>query len=284
MGGAKTFKITDYDVSEKRKQFYRDLDKCRMALGYEIGSKEKRPHLQIYISFRRSYGFKSLKKVLGDETHFEQALVEDWNYELKDMDYELQDNRKQGSRSDLKVVKEILDSGGGMRQVCTEVFNLQAYRTAEKWLTYMETPRIVQDIDIRWYHGSSGSGKTRAVFDEFGTKVFTPINYKWWDGYDGHEVVLIDDFRKDFCKYHELLRLLDRYPYRVEYKGGSRQLKAPTFIITCPFHWQDVYSTREDLFQLCRRIKSTRLFGTEVKIGNTNYLDHDDFSGEDEDQ
>ena len=281
MGGSKSFRITDFDVSEKRKQFYRDLDKTRMALGQEICPKEETPHLQIYICFRRSYGFKSLKKILGEETHFEEALVDDWNYELKDMKYELQDNRKQGNRSDVANCKLTLETGGGMRDVCGKFFNLQLYRTSEKWLTYMETPRDIHEIDIRWYHGSSGHGKTEAVFNEFGTEVFSPINYKWWDGYDGHEVVLIDDFRKDFCKFHELLKLLDKYPYRVECKGGSRQMKALTIIITCPYHWNVVYSTREDLYQLERRIKSTRLFGTEVGIGNTNYPDLDDFSEND---
>lgn len=273
MGGNKTFRITDYNCTETRKQFYRDLDKMRMALAMEIGKKKERPHLQIFITFKRTYGFKSLKTILGPETHFEASLCSDWNYELKDMKYELQDFRKQGSRSDRDATIEILTSGGGMRDVCTKHFNYQLYRTAEKWLTYMEAPREIQDIDIRWYHGSSGSGKTRSVYKEFGTEVFCPITYKWWDGYDGQEVILIDDFRKDYCKYHELLKLLDEYPYRVEFKGGSRQMKAKTLVLTCPFHWKDTYSTREDLFQLERRITTTKLFGTEVGVGNTNYPD-----------
>ena len=50
------------------------------------------------------------------------------------------------------------------------------------------------------------------VYEE-NTNVFRPLNYKWWEGYDGHEVVLLDDIRKDFCKFHELLTLLDIYPY-----------------------------------------------------------------------
>lgn len=256
------------------------MDKTRMALGCEICPKSKTEHLQIFISFRQNYGFKSLKKILGNETHFEACKVDDWNYNLKDMRYEIQDNRKQGSRTDLMQCKQILEEGGNMRDVCTKYFNLQIYRTAEKWLTYMETPRKSQEIDIRWYHGSSGAGKTRSVYDEFGTKVFCPINYKWWEGYDGHEVILIDDFRKDYCKFHELLKLLDRYPYRNECKGGSRQIKATTFVITCPYSPSDVYSTREDLFQLTRRINQTRLFGTEVKIGNTDYLDLADLEGD----
>ena len=66
--------------------------------------------------------------------------------------------------------------------------------------------------------------------------------------------MLIDDFRKDFCKFHVLLRILDRYEFRVEVKGSSRQLRAKKIAITCPFHPRLVYETREDVGQLIRRI------------------------------
>ena len=43
-------------------------------------------------------------------------------------------------------------------------------------------------------------------------------NLQWFDGYMGQKVVCFDDFRKDFCTFHELLRLLDRYPMDVPVK------------------------------------------------------------------
>ena len=83
---------------------------------------------------------------------------------------------------------------------------------------------------------------------------------KFWDGYYGQKYVIIDDFRKDFCTFHELLRILDRYPYRVHIKGSSLYLEATTIIITSCFGPEEVYETREDLQQLMRRIDKIQIF------------------------
>ena len=71
---------------------------------------------------------------------------------------------------------------------------------------------------------------------------------------------MIDDFRKDWCKFHELLKLLDKYPIKVECKGSFYELLATTIIITAPFPPDYMHDTREDITQLMRRIKQVRLF------------------------
>jgi len=83
---------------------------------------------------------------------------------------------------------------------------------------------------------------------------------KWWEGYDAHENVIIDDMRGDFCKFHELLRMLDRYAYRIETKGGSRQFRAKTIIITSCYSPTEMFDTREDIQQLLRRIDEIKVF------------------------
>lgn len=79
---------------------------------------------------------------------------------------------------------------------------------------------------------------------------------KWWEGYDGHDDVIIDDYRRDFCKFRVLLHLLDHYPMRVECKGGSRQFRAKRLFITSPKSPTETWAGRtdEDLYQLTRRI------------------------------
>ena len=91
---------------------------------------------------------------------------------------------------------------------------------------------------------------------------------KWWEGYDGQEVVIINDYRKDFCKFHELLNLLDRYPYRVECKGGSRQFTSKTIVITTPLSPEETWENRtsEDLGQLLRRIDNILFFGNGTEL------------------
>ena len=114
-------------------------------------------------------------------------------------------------------------------------------------------------IEVHWRWGKAGLGKTRYVWEKHGLSVYTPTTYKWWEGYDGHKVVLIDEFRGDWCKFGELLKLLDIYPYTVETKGGSRQIQATTFYITSCKPPEEVYNphafAREEMVdQLLRRL------------------------------
>jgi hypothetical protein len=169
--------------------------------------------------------------------------------------------KRQGKRNDILAVRELVKNGGNMKDVVNSTDSFQAVRMAEVILRYNERKRNFKPR-VYWYHGESGNGKTfkakqTALFEGFVEDDiwYSDKGLRWWQDYDAHKVVIIDDFRKDFCKYHELLRILDETPYRVECKGNSRQFLAELIIITCPFPPEEVYDTREDLYQLQRRIQ-----------------------------
>lgn len=107
---------------------------------------------------------------------------------------------------------------------------LQAYRTV------MVEPRdknIKPRIVILW--GASGTGKTRTATEEFpDAYLLTKPNADgnvWFDGYDGEDVVIIDEFY-GWIKYDLLLRICDRYPLQVPVKGAMVQFKATTIVFT----------------------------------------------------
>ena len=82
------------------------------------------------------------------------------------------------------------------------------------------------------FFGPTGTGKSRRAWDEAGVHAYPKDpRSKFWDGYQTHEHVVIDEFRGAIAVEH-LLRWLDRYPVRVEIKGSSRPLMAHTFWIT----------------------------------------------------
>ena len=183
--------------------------------------------------------------------------------------WEFGERAKPGKRNDLVRVREIIENGGGMRQVAQEALSYPAIKTAESILKYCEKGRD-WETDVRWYYGETGSGKTRAAIEEFPDCWISGKSLKWFEGYDAHECVVVDDFRRDFCTFHELLRICDRYPYRVETKGGSRQLLAKTIIFTCPWSIDQLFKDRsdEDILQLKRRVKTEKLFGQKVPSPN----------------
>lgn len=265
-GRGKGWVITINNWTEEQLENLKKLDTDYIIIGDEIAPTTGTPHLQAYLHFKNARDFKSMvKKIPGG--HIIKANGSDEQNQVycsKDkVIYEAGKIPEQGKRTDLDMAREIVKEGGGMKRVVEECRSYQSVKMAEQWLKYNEPERNWKP-EIYWFWGKSGSGKTREARAMCEDPWISGRNLKWWNGYDGHKEVIIDDFRRDFCTFHELLRILDRYPYRVENKGGSRQLLARKIIITSPLSPHEVYETREDLAQLIRRIDVVRHFDTEV--------------------
>jgi len=83
--------------------------------------------------------------------------------------------------------------------------------------------------------GPPGTGKSMFAWESGGPDAFwlakPNSNRCFWDGYDGQEVVVIDEF-SGWLPFSFMCRLLDRYPMRVEKKGSSVPFLAKRVIIT----------------------------------------------------
>lgn len=243
------------------------------AVKYIIVGKEKgdegTPHYQGYVYFKEAKTFTSVKKKLP-RAHIEETRGTPHDNEVycsKQGDVIIQSGvcPKQGARSDIEKIREMLDEGENMRSVTKKARSLQSIKMAEVYLKFHEEARTWKP-EVRWYHGSTGSGKTKSAREWLEDDIYTCLDtIKWFEGYDAHNCLLIDDIRKDFCKFHQLLKLLDRYEYRVEVKGGSRQMLAKKIAITSPMHPKYMYQNREDVNQLLRRIDEIILIGEEVR-------------------
>lgn len=230
-----------------------------IIVGEEVGESGT-PHYQIYVEYTHQRTFSSVIKAFKKKAHIEVAKAD----ATKNREYckkqkvllEEGTPKAQGRRNDLKIIKTNIKHGKGIRQMLDseEITSYQGLRCAELLMKYVEPERKIAP-KIIWRFGQARSGKSRWVYENY-SEVYTPISFKWWEGYDGHKVVLIDDLRADWCPFAEFLKLTDRYPYKVEFKGGSRQLLAETIIITSPFHPTQVWDTDEDMEQLLGRIHS----------------------------
>jgi hypothetical protein len=164
------------------------------------------------------------------------------------------DPPRPGRRTDIDTCRDIVQDTSSMREVVSVATSVQGVRIAELWLKYHEAPRNFKP-HVTWISGKSGIGKSKLAYEIAGDNPYTCMKTgKWFEGYDAHENVIIDDIRKDFMKYAEFLQLIDRYAFRVECKGGSRQFVAKKIVITSIFPHEQLWNTREDLYQLTRRI------------------------------
>nr|QKN88851.1 MAG: replication-associated protein [Cressdnaviricota sp.] len=250
---------TEHDIARLVDQYEFNYTYC--IFGKEVGEQGTH-HLQGYMEFANAKALTTLKK-LNDRAHWEkrrgkqeQAIA----YCKKDgnvTEIGTPKEDKPGKRNDLMEVKYLLNNGACMRDI-VENYNYQCIRHAEKWLTYKETKRSSKPT-VTWIWGKSGSGKTKMAYEMApdSDNRYEKDNTKWWDGYDKQDTVILDDFRGTHMEFTSLLKLLDRYAYRVEFKGGFRQFDSPNIIITSINHPSKAYgflNKEEPLEQLLRRI------------------------------
>lgn len=154
----------------------------------------------------------------------------------------------QGRRTDLTEIKARIEDGAGPRQIADEYFNQWVVyrRSFAAYRDLLQQPRQhITEVHILW--GEAGSGKTRHVW-ELGLSVY-PLPHPnggsvWFDGYNGEQVLLLDDFY-GWIPVHLLLKLGDRYPLRVPIKGGMTQFVSTKLYITSNKPWSDWYKWDE---------------------------------------
>jgi hypothetical protein len=162
----------------------------------------------------------------------------------------------QGARTDLSSACESIKEGKWeeVSDVMWAKYHRGLMAVAERYMR----PRSPTDPPPRvyWYWGSTGVGKSRRVSEEAGDDVYWAPGGKWWCGYRQQKSVVLDDFRPEDMSFHHLLKLLDRYPYRVEWKGGGCWVNTDQFFITAPDPPQYMYQNMCEklLQQLIRRI------------------------------
>jgi len=96
------------------------------------------------------------------------------------------------------------------------------------------------------YYGPTGTGKTRTVHQQaadagLSLHVQDASMAHWWEGYNDHEAILLDDFRGGHMPLAILLRLLDGYSHRVQQKHGSCLVPASHIWITSDHHPRQWY-------------------------------------------
>lgn len=275
--------FTMYYDKEPGADYFGDNWECDyLIVGKEICPETKREHYQGYVRFPNPRALTGVRKLFthkvrtaaggmgypGHWTPCKGTEQDNFNYCTKDDDIVIEfgtrevmpdgtpaDDKHQGKRNDIIAVREMVLAGNGMTQIVMQSNSYQAIKIAETMLKYIEPGRSWMP-EVTWLYGPTGTGKSKLAFELCPDAWVSGETGRWFEGYDAHEDVILDDFRGDFCKFHVLLRLLDRYPYRVEVKGASRQFLAKRIVITSCHPPHLAYAARkdEDLRQLGRRI------------------------------
>lgn len=256
-----------------------------LCYGKETCPSTKKEHWQGFVIFKNARSLSGCKKSYGSSIHFEPTRGTDEQnikYCSKDGAFTEHGSRPvgQGKRTDVTTLAELVRAGktdaeiantivapregtDGPKRDFGDVF-IKFYRGVRELRAIITDKPRMWEMDVRIYWGAPGTGKTRSVYEEFpADEVYPKMVGKWWDGYSGQKVVLIDDFDPENCfdiTYDFYLKLLDRYPLRIEWKGGSGNFYSHIIIFTSntdPAKWFPLKGNRDAFF---RRVKTIKRF------------------------
>lgn len=161
-----------------------------------------------------------------------------------------------GARNDIHTLRDAICKGSTQREI---IMNDELVETFASYIKFADRVRSLfappakdkSEFKISLYFGDPRAGKTRKAKADNPDIYEIPISNGtlWLDGYDGHDVVLFDDFggKSSRMTLDNTLKFFDRYQRQVPIKGSHVWYDPTHIIVTSNLHpraWFN-YSTRE---------------------------------------
>lgn len=221
---------------------------------YSIFQKEKgesgTEHYQGYTEFENPVAWTALKK-LHTGIHVEQrrGTREEARDYCKKEDTQLEGPFEigtwisgSGHRSDLLSLKKMVDNGSTLKELWDEHFiTMVKYPKAVETYKRLCTGNRNSKPTVSLLVGTTGCGKSTLAREEAGTYWVKPPGTRWFDGYQGEENVIFDDFDPEWMTPSLLLNILDKWECTLETKGGHIAFLAKKIWITCNIDIRDWY-------------------------------------------
>lgn len=238
---------------------------CQWIRGQlEQGGNTGYLHWQLLVAFPKKIRLAGVKNVFGNSAHCELSRSEAANDYVWKEDTRVEGTQfelgklafKRNSPRDWETLWECAKKGK-LEEIPADV-RLQHYRTIKQIeKDHLQPIAIEREVFVFW--GAPGTGKSRRAWEEAGISAYPkdPCT-KYWDGYQAHEHVVIDEFRGEINISH-ILRWFDRYPVNVECKFGATTLQARKIWITSNMDPRDWYPTvnQDTKDALLRRLNIT---------------------------
>lgn len=260
---------------------------CQLEMG-----EEETPHIQGYLEMKNALTMKALKKHMPT-AHLEARI----GTKKQAIEYCVKDSTRTGppftigisgslneyiaslksttgttSKERLQAIgKGLKEKSLTIEEICINDFDLwcRHFRAFEKYMTIITPPRN-HEVETTVYYGPTGTGKSRRALELY-PEAYWKQRSIWWDGYNGQETVILDEYY-GWLPFDLLLRLCDRYPLLVETKGGQVQFLAKRIIFTSntlPRQWYKNDKIYFESFE--RRVKEWVYFGPMGMWGFSQY-------------
>lgn len=147
----------------------------------------------------------------------------------------------QGQRQDILKVCAYLKTHPYREAVLEYPYECAKFYRFFKEYRNMVTPPRTWVTKVYVFIGPTGTGKTRTAHHLF-PQLWTKPPGPWYDTYDAHEVILLDDFDGSDITFTFLLRLLDRYHLLSPVKGSYANWAPKHVIITSNYPIDEWYN------------------------------------------
>lgn len=270
------FTLNNYSQEEFDALMELDSDEdVRYAVyGREVGINQT-PHIQGYIEFKTRKTINQVKEKIGRRCHIELRRgtgQQASDYCKKDGNFDEFGEMSTGKRGPGKKkftideLEEIEKKEGIAALAKLDITESQFKGYVFRRSFFQRPSKEFRKVDFRWYYGKTGTGKTRRAMYEFADQdVFFKMAGQWFDGYQGEEIVLIDDLREGGIDMDVLLRLTGGYAGRYPIKGGSVIIHPKIVVVTAPCRPEQMFRTSDtdNIDQVLRRITSIEEFTEE---------------------
>lgn len=259
--------FTINNPTENEKQILSERWPLSPDCGYMVWQTEEGEegtrHIQGYVEFTQTRRLSFVKRILGGRAHLErrrgtrdQARTYCMKGESRvDGPFEFGTWRSggPGRRCDLQEIRERIDAGAAEMELWENHFNtmVRNYRAVREYRHLKSTERDSPPV-VHVLYGDTGTGKSRWAQDTF-PNAYWKSQDAWWDGYDGQECVIFDEFY-GWIKFSVLLRICDRYPLRLERKCGFINFTSKTLIFTSNHEPDSWYQNISNFNAFIRRV------------------------------
>ena len=235
--------------------------KATYAVGQlEKGEETEHPHIQFFLNFKNKARISAITKV-NKRVHCEKVVVNNGadTYCMKEetrVDGPIEFGEKpvkRNSKTDWEAVWQKAKEG-----------KLEEIPAAIRIIHYNKLKSIAKDnmqfkdcdhLRGIWIWGKAGAGKSRWARAQ-SPSIYPKLCNKWWDGYQGEEVVVMDDFMPEHKVLCQQLKIWsDRYDCILETKGGAVHSQYQWFIVTSQYSIEEIWEDSRDRAAILRRFQ-----------------------------
>lgn len=263
---SKNWCFTDFELLDWGKIFSGTDDIRYICWGEETCPKTKKKHYQGWVQTDKKKRLGGIKKLCqSKKIHLEACRGSEGDNEKycqKDNQYKTVGKFiTQGMRTDLNLLKAIIDEGKTLEEVANTDFHafIQYNRGFQEYKKIVDRRlrKKFRKVKVIHIHGKTGTGKTRKAMES--SEDIYKIQGKalqWWDGYEGEKTLVIDEYDSDI-PLTELLGILDGYQLRLPIKGSFTYANWDTVYITSNIKKLHTNAKQEHRDALRRRITET---------------------------